>query len=395
MKKILQILLVIIAAYVFAYVKVGYIKGYKFIPVDFSFFKHKKQSDNNTELQRELNEAIDYYNNGYYSDAIDILEELYYDDDYQTPMVKYMLAKAYYHYDSDYYEDKIKDLFSEVVEETDSLDSAYFYMAKIDYFNDDYNEAYYNIDQFLTYEPESSEGYDWLAWIMYDLTDSPDSALKYEYISIKLDSTNADPYYGIAHFLEKKTDETYDEDTIKLYLTKAVEYGKKSLQLDTSLNSPYYYVAYAYYYLENYDSAVAYFRKYLKRHGSDEDTYYYLAKSFLYLQKSDSTIKYVDTLINDYGDYNDIYYAIRAKAYILKGDYRSASKDFYNAYDADIEGDYAHEYLLLAAKYAEKFDKDIASDYLNEYLDVYEDDFNNKDSVLDVLHTLYFADTTE
>ena len=390
MKKILQILIVIIAAYIFAYVKVGYIKGYKFIPENLYSFLHKKQNNNDPDYQVKLNEAISYFNNEDYYEACDKLKKLYYDYNYQTTEVKYLLAKAYNLTDRD---SLAYNLFSDIVKKTDpldSFDSAYFYMAKIDYSNSNYDQAYYNIDQFLTYEPKSSEGNDWLAWIMYDITDDVDSALKYEYISIKLDSTNADPYYGVAHFLENKADDSYNSDSIEQYFSEALEYGKKSLELDTSLNAPYYYIAYAYYNLNNFDSAIAYFKKYIDRYGVDYDSYYYMTKSFLNLKESDSVLKYADFLIKYIEDNDSLQddYELKAEGELLKKDYEMASLYFYKAYNCDIKTLPANTYLLLAAKYAQKFDKATATDYLNEYLDAYDDDYNNKDSVLEVLKSL-------
>lgn len=382
MKKTTSAIIVIILAYILAFFNEGKPKGYSLIPFDFDNIFSQKFSTQS--INNYLQKGIKEFNDSNYSEAKKYFKKIL-KKDKNNLLAKYWLGKTYFQQES---YDNAENIFNEVVSQTDSLDTAFYYLAYCQNHNDDIDGAYYNITEFLDKKPQSSEGFDLFAEINFNLTNSPDSSILYEKKAIYFDSSNTDAYLYLDYLYAEKAKTFFVDDSIFKYYQLAIDILKKDIQKNNVTGLVFSDIGINYFNIKEYDSAIFYIKKSYELSTQYDSTSLnrILAQSYYETQQYQKAISILKAMPNLYKTAED--YELEAKCYVKTKSYKLASENYYNAFNNSEEDYKAENYLLLAAKYIEKTDKNIAAEYLKKYIDSYQDEFQREDSVLNVLKNL-------
>jgi tetratricopeptide (TPR) repeat protein len=388
MKKLFTAFLIIILAYLLAYLFVGKEKKYPLIPnkqkilnpqILNKFHLFNTPEKNKIKATTQLNNGIkQYYNNNYnlaidnFNNAIKLNKKLY----------KALYWKAKAEYFNNQYSKSINDLKT-LIKKTKNFDSAYLYLGKNYYYNKNYNQAQNNFNIFLNKNPQSPQAYDWLAWTKYKKYQSPQEGITYEKAALQIDSSYADAWFGLAYFYLDIADSASFPKNFKYY-KKAINANNLCLKFDSTDQYAAYNNYYAYKNINNIDSA----QKYAKLAIYIDSTYTsaYNALAYTYLQQK----KYKKALTNaqkalslDTSLYTPHLYAAQSLQKLKQ--FRKAANQYFKTYKISQQP----KYILLAEKCA-KQNNDTQSQiyYLSEYINVSSYDNPKRDSILKILDKL-------
>lgn len=395
MKKIFSILLIIFLAYSCAYLFVGKAKNYKYIPKssdlnikdafeDFGNFlknlgKTKVSHQDSIDAMNFFKDGIDFYN----KNNLDQAKWSFYDATKKNPYFEdaiYWSGKTDF-FLNDYYSSE--DEFNKLIALNENYDSAYYFLVKINYLNQQYTATIDYAIKFLLKQQESKEIIDLISWSYFYANDTLNAILNAQnYIKIAPEDSTA--RFNLAYFYIQKADNAKTAGEQKSYYIKSINQNRYCIKLAPNYKEAIYNTQYAYQKLNRLDSALYFAKMALKIDPNYDLAYGGLAKLYFDNKDYKTAINYATKAIaiNDSSEY---YYYYRAYSYYYENKFLQAAEDLEQCYKYTTKNSYL---LEIADAYKEADSTKKAIFYYSKYIEDPYISESEKDSVLKLIENI-------